>query len=502
IYFYVTVRPLWVRLQGENHPLSADNTYELDCEAVGARPPPMMNWWKGSIPLRNTRETTSPDGNTTTSTVTFVPTMEDSGKILTCRATTPLIDDTTLEDGWKLNIHHVPIVSLELGSNLNASSIREGIDVYFECNIKSNPWVYKVSWRHNGMTLFNNASVGTIVSNQSLVLQSVSRARAGLYTCVGSNQEGDGESNPVYLDVKFAPVCKPGQQKVHGVARQETVRIQCELEANPQEGIHFTWKFNNTAEIIDIAASYFTTDRARSTTSYTPMTELDYGTLLCWGRNDLGVQKAPCVFHIIPAGKPDGLQNCTILNQTAESLHVECTDGFDGGLPQEFVMEVYDAMTQNLVTNVTSRVPAFTISGLESGIGFDISLYAANSKGRSDSVPLHAYTSKAAEKRTGWSDKPQPPEKCTITHQTVSSLRVGCYTPPEVLHHNHPDDVPTTYVLQVFDAETRHLVASATSQMAGMLEITDLPATYRDLVLSVRTVTAHATSDAVSIYTV
>lgn len=32
------------------------------------------------------------------------------------------------------------------------------------------------------------------------------------------------------------------------------------------------------------------------------MTELDYGTLLCWGRNELGMQKAPCVFHVIPAG--------------------------------------------------------------------------------------------------------------------------------------------------------------------------------------------------------
>lgn len=50
--------------------------------------------------------------------------------------------------------------------------------------------------------LIQNASAGTIISNQSLVLQSVSRARAGMYTCVAYNQEGDGESNPVRLDVK------------------------------------------------------------------------------------------------------------------------------------------------------------------------------------------------------------------------------------------------------------------------------------------------------------
>lgn len=61
--------------------------------------------------------------------------------------------------------------------------------------------IARIIWLQ-GKQLYNNAAIGTIVSNQSLVLQTISRARAGLYTCVGHNQEGDGESNPVQLDVK------------------------------------------------------------------------------------------------------------------------------------------------------------------------------------------------------------------------------------------------------------------------------------------------------------
>lgn len=40
-----------------------------------------------------------------------------------------------------------------------------------------------------------------------------------------------------------------------------------------------------------------------SIVTYTPITELDYGTLLCVATNKIGRQRIPCVFHIIAAGK-------------------------------------------------------------------------------------------------------------------------------------------------------------------------------------------------------
>jgi hypothetical protein len=101
------------------------------------------------------------------------------------------------------------------------------------------------------------------------------------------------------------------------------------------------------------------------------------------------------------SGRPDSLENCSVVNQTSASLVVRCQPGFDGGLSQRFVMEVYDRHGQSLAGNVTADRPAFTVGNLPSGLGFDISVYAYNSRGPSDPVQLHAYTLKSAEKRTG-----------------------------------------------------------------------------------------------------
>lgn len=78
----------------------------------------------------------------------------------------------------------------------------------------------------------------------------------------------------------------------------------CEVDANPSAH-WFRWSFNNSAvQSRDI--ENFVTDKGgggRSIATYVTKTETDYGTLLCWGRNELGSQTVPCVFHIVPAGE-------------------------------------------------------------------------------------------------------------------------------------------------------------------------------------------------------
>lgn len=48
---------------------------------------------------------TSLDLNSTTSVLTFRPTVDDGGKYMSCRGQQNLIPDSGLEDGWKLEIY-------------------------------------------------------------------------------------------------------------------------------------------------------------------------------------------------------------------------------------------------------------------------------------------------------------------------------------------------------------------------------------------------------------
>ncbi|XP_022237588.1 hemicentin-1-like, partial [Limulus polyphemus] len=385
----MTLKPLLLDIDGMDQILSANKLTKLQCKTAGARPNVTISWWLGSKQMKRTTNVTADGGNITISTLSFKPSKEDAGKYMSCRAKNPLIQGSALEKGWKLTVHHKPDLTLRLGSKLRHSHIQQGNDVYLECNIIANPWVTEIGWKFEGKELQTNTSAGIIISNQSLVLQKVGRTNRGRYSCTATNSEGQGESNALHLKVQFSPRCKDGQKIVYGASLQESIKVLCEVEADPGN-VSFHWRFNSTKEILELVT--FTSDETRSIATFIPRMKYDYGNLFCWASNKVGIQRKPCVFKVVPAGPPDTVRNCSLRNQTEHVIEVECTEGNNGGLNQHFVMEVHDKNFQILRANITAPEPTFQAENLPAGTNFLVVVYAVNSKGRSHPLVMRTST--------------------------------------------------------------------------------------------------------------
>ncbi|XP_022247776.1 uncharacterized protein LOC111087007 [Limulus polyphemus] len=186
---------------------------------------------------------------------------------------------------------------------------------------------------------------------------------------------------------------------VYGVGRNERAEITCRLEADPSD-ISFRWGFKSSKGRVDIVT--FNSSGSTSTAYFTPKTKYDYGTLFCLGKNNIGEQQKPCVFNIIQAGKPERVSNCTVKNKTAHSISLACTAGDDGGLLQQFHLEVYSTKYRRLLVNQTSLDhPVFEVTGLPPGSPLKIVVYASNSKGKSKDLILAGSTLFSAESHTG-----------------------------------------------------------------------------------------------------
>lgn len=119
-----------------------------------------------------------------------------------------------------------PIVTLSLGSNLDPKNLAKGTDVYLECRIEANPPIKKIEWYHNNRPL--HSSRGIIITNQSLVLQSISKQTHGQYMCRAANTQGSVSSNDLYLDIKCESKvnCAPFHSLIRFTSRSSNVPVR------------------------------------------------------------------------------------------------------------------------------------------------------------------------------------------------------------------------------------------------------------------------------------
>ncbi|EAT42917.1 AAEL005560-PA, partial [Aedes aegypti] len=523
--------PLFITMQGLRETLTAGIKTQASCHTAGSRPSPNIIWTKGSTTIRGSSQTTSNDGNVTVSELVFVPGPEDNEKSITCSIEYPESEGATvrLKDSHvldmcdlihrkcSLNTHayidilHVPVISLSLGAPLDSQNLMEGSDVYLECDIKANPPAKKIEWFHNNKLL--QSARGVIISNQTLVLQSITRATHGEYMCKAANTLGTVNSNQLYLDIKYPPVCKLEAQIMRAAVKQ-TVNITCDIDANPMHNLLFRWQFNNSLEsmlelppytnvemneplihlqdhLLSAASSSSTHEdhlhhhhRSSSSTSSTsgtsshnmllgpnqkltlrrkpepPKPDLvdgqlymyridsftNFGTITCTATNAYGQSghclwmahdpilntcteqkviirnkytgsnvsslyptsnsKAPdkigckcpniesvrfrysCViikniFYsvFLKTDVPDPIKSCTISNVTAYTVHVSCIAGKDGGIPQQFHIDIFDEHTKKLLLSITFQGPEMLLKKLPSDTKFIIKITPFNLQG-------------------------------------------------------------------------------------------------------------------------
>ncbi|XP_026760662.2 neural cell adhesion molecule 1-like [Galleria mellonella] len=420
----MNLAPISVSLLNRPQQLIAGSSASLRCMAEGSRPSAQIAWYKDNRSFEKEKVTTHSNETWSISTLTYTPTPADNGAVVKCVAANPTLPIKAIDDHFQLNVVYSPLVTLSLGSTLNPHDIKEGDDVYFECNVKANPREHRISWYHNDRPVTQNMSSGIILSTRSLVLQKVTRREAGSYSCRAANIRGETSSDIVRLRVQYAPVCGELSPQVVGAALDEALRVRCSVHADPAEVI-FLWQFNNSGESFNVSpARYGTINGSVSELRYTPASERDYGALTCRGTNSVGRQEQPCVFQIVPAARPSPPRNCTVStgnssNWIEDSGHedlggalvIRCVAGYDGGLPQLVVLEALDSNSGKVKFNVTSNetdgVALFLVPPTvlwSGGNTLRLTVHSRNDKGASERVMVHALAYQDPERRTDGSN--------------------------------------------------------------------------------------------------
>ncbi|XP_047482170.1 hemicentin-1-like [Penaeus chinensis] len=436
----LNMAPRLVRITGIPSTLLAGDRYRVWCEALGSRPAPTLTWTIRR-PHRLEEVLATQDlsqRNVSRGRQELEISWSDHGATLSCSAASPALPSRIVTNTTVFDVHFAPRLHLTLGRMLKAEAIEEKKDVYFRCSVTANPKVYKITWYHNDEIVQHDRSAGVLVSDDHLVLQKVHRRWSGTFVCRASNVVGDATSNALSITVRYAPLCSSSTTGVYRVALGDEITLPCRVLAHPPN-VTFSWTFmNSLTEHERVAGERVTWKGLESRLRYLPEKTQDYGTLHCWASNVAGNQKEPCVFTVKPAGVPSPPLNCTVSNQTWESVEVTCGDvtsvygsrpgqghsgatGHGGGAgghglvlsptpsdPAELVQDadkprylvtVHERLSKAVTHNFSGDVGMFVVSGLTPGIDYLITVVRFNSHGRSAPITLEAFTLRTAENR-------------------------------------------------------------------------------------------------------
>jgi len=148
------------------------------------------------------------------------------------------------------------------------------------------------------------------------------------------------------------------------------------MDALPADDLQFTWRFNTSTSAIRLPQEDISVHGTMSRLEFTPLTELDYGTFLCWAANSIGRGK-PCSFRLVPSGPPEPPTGCVTNNFTYSSFTISC-DPLDKTVNLTLNLKVHIVGTDNLVKKIDSAESSLEVGDLLPGTAYTLLLRREN----------------------------------------------------------------------------------------------------------------------------
>nr|XP_015224214.1 PREDICTED: nephrin isoform X1 [Lepisosteus oculatus] len=255
-----------------------------------------------------------------------------------------------------------------------------------------------------------------------LIIPGAKKSDSGSYQCSVDNGIGPPASAEVRLVVRFKPEIQKGAQWSKVASRGDgssTAEVVCQAEGVPR--VQFSWAKNGVP--LDFNNPRYSEqtvwDRAVHTSTVTVVNvsaALDYAIFTCSARNALGLDQLD--IQLVSTNRPDPPSGFKVVSVTHNSVTLQWTEGFDGGLEQKFrVRYRWEGATSFLYIDVfPPRATSFTVTGLRSSTPYNFSVNAINAMGESlyaDSGALLNVTTKErprTEVTTTPTRDPQPTE--------------------------------------------------------------------------------------------
>ncbi|XP_046501768.1 vascular cell adhesion protein 1 isoform X1 [Equus quagga] len=210
--------------------------------------------------------------------MTFIPTTEDTGKVLVCQAKLH-IDEMEFEPKQRQSTQtlYVNIAPRDTTISVSPSSIlEEGSSVNMTCSSDGLP-APKILWRRQ----LNNGELQFLSENTTLTLISTKIEDSGIYVCEGINQAGKSRKE-VELTIQVAP--KDIQLRAipsESVKEGDTVIISCTCGNVPQTWIILKKKAETGDTVLKSTGGEYTIHKAQLE---------DAGVYECESKNQVGLQ--------------------------------------------------------------------------------------------------------------------------------------------------------------------------------------------------------------------